>query len=292
MDLYRLFVCFAKYDLCLNSRMSEYIKLVSNVQTLDTNTISSFVTQLSSKLILEGKWEVAIVEVSYYKSWYNVQSDTEIQLIDESGVHVITDKRMVIQRGYYENENALVSEINKELESTKMVLPPKLSYSSINKVCSITAGSNAELKVYPEFDEEIKDILGFKNRNSKNDYYNVNEDIIVYVAFNGADMYRNNVFKGYHPVQLIGSHHSLYFYSNIVLPTFVGDTKAQLLKIVDVLDDKQFGQVCTINYQNPQYLPVLGSEIDNIEIEIRDDTGKLIPFMFGRVRIDLHLRKV
>jgi len=271
--------------------MSEYIKLVSNVQSVETNTIASFVTQLSSKLVLEGKWEVAIVEVSYYKSWYNVQNDNEIQLLDESGAYVATDKKLKVSRGYYENDEELIKEINKVIKTAGLTLAPELTYNSLNKICSINAGSTEMFKVYPEFSNEIKDILGLKNRFLNNEYYDINNDIIAEV-FNGNEMFHKNVFNGYHPIQLMGSHHSLYFYSNIVLPTHVGDTKAQLLKIVDVSDDKKFGQVCTLTYQNPQYMPVLGNEIDLIEIEIRDDTGKLIPFMFGRVRIDLHLKKV
>ena len=40
----------------------------------------------------------------------------------------------------------------------------------------------------------------------------------------------------------------------------------------------------------PQYVPVSKKEFNTVEIDIRDDTGRPVPFEFGKVITTLHFR--
>ncbi len=84
----------------------------------------------------------------------------------------------------------------------------------------------------------------------------------------------------------------MYVYSNIVYPSHIGDTFSQILRVVEVPNEKKFGDDVVIRYENPQYRNVLFDEISNIEINIKDDSNEIIPFKFGRIRIDLHFKKL
>ena len=58
--------------------MSQYITLPSNssVQYFPQNSLTQFKTKLAKQIIHdESKWEVALAEISFPKSWVNVQSD-------------------------------------------------------------------------------------------------------------------------------------------------------------------------------------------------------------------------
>lgn len=84
--------------------------------------------------------------------------------------------------------------------------------------------------------------------------------------------------------------HTLYVYSDIVKPSFVGDTFSKILRIVQVPNVK-FGDSVKQIFDNPHYLPLNSNEINSIEIDIKDDTGQPIKFRFGRTICVLHFRK-
>ncbi len=62
--------------------------------------------------------------------------------------------------------------------------------------------------------------------------------------------------------------------------------------MVEVPRKTKFGEQCVIKYENPQYRPVLENEFEFIEMSIKDDTGELIPFEFGRAIVTLHFEKL
>ena len=68
----------------------------------------------------------------------------------------------------------------------------------------------------------------------------------------------------------------------------VGDVKARLLRTVNIdgKDDKMVSRI----YQTVQYVSVQRRQFDTMEIDIRDDTGRRVPFQQGKVIMTLHFR--
>ena len=66
----------------------------------------------------------------------------------------------------------------------------------------------------------------------------------------------------------------------------VGDIKAPLLRVVDAAGN--FGDTTHRLYMMPQYVPVSKKEFNTVEIDIREDTGRPVPFEFGKVIATLH----
>jgi hypothetical protein len=290
--------------------MSEYVTLVSNVKCVSQygkNTIAEFKTQLGRKFSLVGDWVVGVAEVSYTKSWYNVLFPHKIILFDEMGTVynnedftetndiLNTSDELHISSGYYESARKLVDEINIVLGKITTIIAPKLEYNELNNTVTVMPGliDNA-IKVYPFFGTEVENILGLKNRNMKNNYYSqVNQSSgIAAVVFKGDEMYKQNKFLAFHPVEISGGYHSLFVYSDIVYPSYIGDTCTQILRVVEIPRKAKFGEQCVIKYENPQYRRLLLNEFESIEISIKDDSGELIPFKFGRVIITLHFKKL
>jgi hypothetical protein len=266
--------------------MSFYITLPSNVvsKSFPNNTIANYATVLSQRINFEGTWTVGVSEISYTKSWYNVINSHKIMLFDENSSEIIGD--IYVSSGYYESEEKLINEINYELQKIKNIVPPKIKYNKLNNKIYINAGLHEKsIKVYPYFGEEIENILGLKNINNIH-----NSDVASYIF--KKKMYKNMNFEAFYPVEISAGYHTLYVYSNIVYPSYIGDTCAQLLRVVEVPKDASFGEQCVIRYENPQYRPLLLNEINNIEISIKDDNGELIPFKFGRAIVTLHFKKL
>ena len=93
--------------------------------------------------------------------------------------------------------------------------------------------------------------------------------------------------------------HSLMVYSDIVEYNLVGDTKAPLLRCFPFISKLKGGHIITtgqyMNYQtfsNLQFRPLLKNSFHSIHIDLRDPSGKKIPFVsVGITRFVLMFRK-
>ncbi len=89
------------------------------------------------------------------------------------------------------------------------------------------------------------------------------------------------------------THHSdmkmtksaLFIYCNVVKPQIIGDRQYPLLRTVPVVEN------CMVETIRPQYVPVSHNFITDIEVDIRDDTGRPIPFKRGKVITTLQFRR-
>lgn len=107
--------------------------------------------------------------------------------------------------------------------------------------------------------------------------------------FNMSDYrYDSNFTSDVIPNNHLESVQSLYIYTDIIDYQLVGDEYAPLLR--NVVVSQNYSHPVAINYENPHYLPVNKSIISTINIDIRDDTGKEINFIQGKVEIKLHFR--
>ena len=100
---------------------------------------------------------------------------------------------------------------------------------------------------------------------------------------------RKTLTQGDSIVDLRRGFESLYVYSSIVEPRIVGDKIAPLLRIVPITG--RHGEKVTARFDHIQYIPVLSREFGSIETEIRDDTGRPVPFERGEVTVTLHFRR-
>jgi len=86
--------------------------------------------------------------------------------------------------------------------------------------------------------------------------------------------------------------HQVFIYSNIVEPVHVGGVRVPLLRLVWVENKYDEGALIHENIDGPMYLPVCGNSINNIEVELRDYSGRLINFTKGSITtLTLHFRK-
>ncbi|GFT35622.1 uncharacterized protein TNCV_1289471 [Trichonephila clavipes] len=79
-----------------------------------------------------------------------------------------------------------------------------------------------------------------------------------------------------------------YVYSDIVQPVVVGHVEAPLLRVVRISGDD--GDAVSAQYDRPHYVPVIRQSLHTIEIEIRLNSGDLLPFERGKVIVVLHFR--
>ena len=102
-----------------------------------------------------------------------------------------------------------------------------------------------------------------------------------------------------HPVDITCGTQLLFVYADIIEYQYVGDTKAPILKIIDTERQLKNGSlVSTVpiqkkGFSNLDYKPLLSNNIQNIKIELRTETGKLVPFAgSGKVIINLAFKRI
>ncbi len=70
------------------------------------------------------------------------------------------------------------------------------------------------------------------------------------------------------PYNIWAGYQSLFVYSDIVSPSFVGDSYTQLLRLVEIPNEARFGDQIKLTYPNTYYIPLLVKDFEVIEIDI------------------------
>lgn len=246
--------------------MDRYMTLVSNasMDLYPNNKRSSFRTRLPYLHdFSEGAWFVGLTELTYTKSWFNVADGHHLSPAyadDFQTVPLLASAvKTPIQPGFYESTASLVTHVNElmakwNIRGIKQI--PVLEVKSNQKVAHKVYGKDHLNKEFgAQFDKRLNQLLG---------------------------IYENR------PAFLDQGMTSLFIYCNIIQPQVVGDSLEPLLRTVGVNSDAPFGQNVTETFESPYYLPLSSKVFQEIQIDIRSDTGDAPAFQFGRVALTLH----
>lgn len=86
----------------------------------------------------------------------------------------------------------------------------------------------------------------------------------------------------------------LFVYCDICEPYVTGDVHSPLLRVVSLRHtsgEYSFGCNTEKYFAPPNYIPLRATCFRTVEIDIRDQTGKRIPFEFGTLTVTLHFRR-
>ena len=287
-----------------------YLTLPSNssMEFYLNNTLTNYTTKLAGDVSLRGEWEVGLAEIIFPKNWLNLPEDQTIEVIlntikfppgdpgydrrvfetddDELDKHDISVK-VFIPKGYYKNVKTLINEINKQTEITledvyeaRSVLPlfknrcrekgfVRFSHNENSNATKVYVMEECELRV----PNVIIDMLGFSRGDFPVDNFQHNARIIETHRMSMIDVDR----------------HAMFVYCNLVERIPVGDTTAPLLRVVDM--EAPFQSIVHRNFDHPRYMPLRTMSFDTLEIDLRDNIGRSIPFESGTVIVTLHFRR-
>ena len=106
-------------------------------------------------------------------------------------------------------------------------------------------------------------------------------------------------YYGEFPADLCAGKHLNFIYTNIIEFQYVGDTKVPLLRVIDSKQRLKNGSVYELEpthrivFTNLDYKKLLTNTIQSISIELRTETGQLIPFSgTGKVILKLQYKKI
>ncbi len=270
-----------------------YLTLPSNAANVrgdgtgdNRNTLAEFCVQLPQRVSVGLDYEVALCEILYPRSWYNllVSDDRtmglrELDLSKEGSKWKLA--HYTIPAGYYDNVQDLIVMMNSLITVVRYapnilpdLAPIQFQWDRTTRRVAITRINMDKVACTLELPSKICYMLGITEENLK--YFNTVEKPPRFV-------------KATFSPDMRGGFDAIYVYCDLVKNQIVGDTLAPLLRVVPV-EGRQDQVVCR-TYQTPHYLPLQKTEFSSVEISIKDDQNRPVPFSSGKVVIKLHFKK-
>ena len=269
------------------------IDLISNASLgiFTSDTMAKFRNQLAQPLQLDGDWQVALASISFPSNINNVNS-AEIVAYVSSGAeldasHTRTGQLRKIRKGIYNSSEELLEEIYRIAQLKQF----DYDFDTVTPKLVLKFGPNECLSFE---DEEVPSILGFKGIRGMS---NLGFIHIGYKSGKAGNSLNRHV--GDFPVDFTCGSQLMSEYIDITEDQNVGDVRAPVIKINESEIRLRNGSVNTVtpihhkSYTNLDYKPILSNNIQNIQVELRDETGKPNPFTGPRkVIVSLKFQKI
>ena len=247
--------------------MSFYIVLPSNssIRDFKDNTLTNYTTKLAKKLILKGEYEVGISKFCYPQNWkYKRNGTITFKASSKSETFHVTFSNFAIV-------GDVVEALNKFLISKSIKI--LFSFNKTDESINLTI----QQQIVIDFSDNINKELGIKFETIM---IKDNKDL----PFIANYKIKNNIIK---------SISSLFIYCDCIEHQIVGDGLSALLGTVAVNEiPENFGKNIERDFQPVNYVTLIRNSIDNIQIQILDDTGESIHFEPGKVLVKLHFRPI
>ncbi len=260
-----------------------YLTLLSNssMSYFPENKTSSFITQLPRRLYLDGEWSVGLVEIQYPCTLLNVgASENKIYLSFKTADAIRVD--MIPNDFMRTNAEGYV--VRTEI--------PSGFYSSIKHLLK---SINDVVKGYIELvfnTEELRTEINFKYENLKSIRFS--KTLSVQLGFEpGQPITKNSSTSEYQPHIILGLPSQMFVYMDIIENQLIGDVTTKVLRNISLDNsDYVYGSRKMLTFSAPHYVKVLNRNFDCISIDLRTETGQLIPFEFGTLCLKVHFKKI
>jgi hypothetical protein len=274
------------------------------------NTTSNYITQLPEVLELSDDFTVGLVEISMEKTWKNIREDFTVGVLaqpiypnDFPGYPVHTSiinlfNRSRAEQTITEQQLESVEDLVKLLNTTITDVfdnhdyfkvyqdaKPSIVYDKTSKLVTVNFGKidinnvskGVILKVFPYFISNSQDIyalLGLKIEE-------VQQKVIDLPTL---------FAKGVTEADLNRGQSYVHVYTDIISPQIVGDKLVPLLRAINT-SNKKYGDLISICFNPPYYVPVSQNRIPSVEIKLTNEMGFQIRFGTGRVQTVLKLKR-
>ncbi|XP_071652976.1 uncharacterized protein [Temnothorax longispinosus] len=291
----------------------------SSMRYFPENRTSSFVTELPQTVHLHGEWEVALSEIQFPSTLSHLRyQENEIYFFDtkpgEKEAQVA--RKGTIWYGLYKNTRELISAINETCKQADSHFYLDQHEQTGGKILiSINCNaSECDLIHYMSVSDTLLQILGlghallnipvyygelYARRNAINPISKkvFTANYIKLGFFNESKGARETAFYSREPCSLQrGIPDKMFVYCDICEPYVTGDVQTPLLRIVPVETYRYnhveaYGTNQVKHFSPLHYIPLRKTNFRTIEIDIKDQLGKNIPFESGTLTVTLHFRR-
>lgn len=248
--------------------------------------MSSYKTYLAKQLELDvDDWEVGLAELIYPHTWFN--------LIDATfSIRTLRDSEWIwhelsVPNALYETPKDLIQALKDEMyKALHHSLRDRIQFVYNDLLRKFTASVSPGYMV--RFDKSLATALGLGDmvtalRCSENKALHGIERKETRVVYDNDKIIADFV------MDMNRGLHTFFVYCDIVESQLVGDAYVPLIRSIPVRGKS--GDVLSHSFDNIHYVALSRSTFQEVQIHISDDTGKKIPFQYGRVIAKLHFRR-
>ena len=219
-----------------------YLTLPSNASAhiYRNNQSSNYTTNFPKPIELSEAWEVGLSEITYPHFWYNINDkdrDFYCKKLSEPA------KLIKVKKGFYRTVDRIVSELNERLSLNNMEI--LLIYNPIHKHVQISGDADGGIKT----SGNLAYMLGM----GPNKWPYVKDKLFPIHA---------DIHAGFY---------NIFVYTDIISYQRVGDSCVPVLRPVHIVGKD--GDIVTVNYDKPHYIPVSKKYIENILGELNNVFG-------------------
>lgn len=241
-----------------------HLMLPSTVRNLagNANKGGLYTTYLAKTINLDKtKWKVAVVDLSYTKTWFDFPTDVCLVVRHVFGYVITTE----IPMSAFRDLQSLIKGLNDVLSKEAVI------YNAVTGFVEIHVGPAEHIILHKITAAMLGHGLSeFANKNTSDS-----------IVFKGTT--RPNVHR---PIRHI------YMYSNIIEHVPVGDVYAPLLQIVPVPQGER-GVTQHVQFRIPMYMSLAANDLSVIDIKLCNTEGDVIDFPdFTEVVVKLHFKRV
>ena len=285
---------------CFEDKFKVHVISTTSMEIFDQNTLASFRSFFNDEIKLSGDWRVALSEIIFPTKIHHITngiltpyslSGLEDRQRNSSGVNVVSrsynGERLGVMPGTFHTVSQLLATVKRILGY------PKFSYREIKNSgkIEIVFGKYEGIR-FPS--DEVPSIIGFKGvPDGQGTHIGYKMDTIANKLLQKDD---TKAFMGDFPADLCAGKHFKLIYTNMIDYQYVADAKAHLLRIIDSKQRLKIGSVCELEpthrivfFSNLDYKKLLSNTIQSISIELRTETGQLVPFS-GTCKVILTLQ--
>lgn len=265
----------------------------ASMHEFPSNATSHFTTRLRERIEMDGAWEVALVEASIPTRWSS--------LLEENFIRQYI--KIPARRSEIDGEEQTETSISSSYRWVRAVLPAdgihstKQLVSAMNvTIRSIRAKIYSKSPTWSEEHEVALESFSYDNRKFTTqliDRTQISGHLAMILGIGDA-MKRwvdIDTDETDFSVDLRRGVHHVFVYSDLAQYVPVGDTSAPLLRIIPLVTRGEESDQYTHIFDHPHYIPVSRRSIETIQIDLRSDIGKYIPFVSGKSIVKLHFRR-
>lgn len=252
-----------------------YVTLVSNssIDYYPENKTNSFTAQLPQYIMLDGEWTVALVEIQYPFTLFNVTTNNNKVTIkyDDNKKSEIR-----ITPGYYSDLHELIKAINNKLKA----FITNESFIEIDTATQRVKVNNGSEKNNNSISKVDLISVSFENRLAMQLGFEPGVNVLGYKLSPHA----TNINLGIPELRVV--------YCDVVDGQILGDKFCKMLRVINTTNAKMnFAQFCHKEFNLPHYIKLQSKKFETITLDIRDTSAQPMPFQFGTLTVTLHFRK-
>lgn len=308
-----------------------YMTLLSNSSAAyyPDNKTSSFNVHLTKEVNLEGKWAAAVTEITYPSIVENVTEGNNYFIVrakyflEGCGLIYFDDQRVEIDTGAYSSDDELMKKVNEGFY--KLFGRTLLTKCGVNGCLemedtdddgetmleSFFASQNFTQRASDMGVTTIKYVEIAKNHGIFNPYIKIahiaftpSKDVEgITIEFGGKlglqlgftpnTPLNINMRSNFRASVLHGLPAEIFVYLDVIEPQIVSDYSSQVARIVRSVNKTSHNSNITAHeFIHRNYMPLVKSRFQTVNVGLRDTLGNLIPFSLGTSCVTLHFKKI